>query len=151
MELFFTLALAAGLARHCWTDVRDMLLYDSVNLYLAAVGAARAAYCGELWEAGAGALASGAAMLAVYFASRGGMGEGDVKLALALGFWLGWERGLLCLLLAFVGGACVGLALLAGGRAQRNKALPFGPFLCAAGLACHLEGARLLSWYLALF
>lgn len=150
MEIFFTLALAAGLAAHCWTDLREMLLYDRVNVYLLAVGAARACYLGLWREAGVGALSLGAAMLLLYLASRGGMGEGDVKLAAVLGCWLGWESGLACLLLAFIGGACVAVPLLlAAGRGR--KAIPFGPFLCAAGLACHLEGARLVAWYWSLF
>ena len=49
-----------------------------------------------------------AIMLVLYFASRGGMGEGDVKLAPTLGIWLGLDQGLLCLLLAFVSGGVVG-------------------------------------------
>ncbi len=151
MDLFFTMALAAGLARHCWTDIREMLLYDSVNAYLLIVGAARACYGGLWQEALGGALGLGAAMLALYLASRGGMGEGDVKLAAVLGCWLGWEQGLACLLLAFAGGACVGLMLCLFGGEGRRTAIPFGPFLCASGLACYLEGARLLAWYWSLF
>ncbi|MDO4922001.1 MAG: A24 family peptidase [Phascolarctobacterium sp.] len=151
MELFFTLALAVGLARHCWTDMRELLLYDSVNAYLLALGLLRTCVIGSWREAGCGLLALGAVMLLLYLLSRGGMGEGDVKLAAVLGCWLGWERGLACLLLAFAGGAVVGLVLLACGLAQGKQALPFGPFLCAAGLVCHLQGAQLVAWYWSLF
>lgn len=151
MEWLFTLGLALGLARHCWTDMREMLLYDSVNACLLALGLLRTCVLGLWQEAGGGILALGAVMLLLYLFSRGGMGEGDVKLAAVLGCWLGWERGLACLLLAFAGGALVGLALLACGRAQGKQALPFGPFLCAAGLVCHLQGARLVAWYWSLF
>lgn len=151
MELFFSLALAAGLARHCWTDMRELLLYDSVNAYLLALGLLRACIMASWQEAGYGMLALSAVMLLLYLLSKGGMGEGDVKLATVLGCWLGWERGLACLLLAFAGGGVVGLALLACGRAQGKQALPFGPFLCAAGLMCHLQGVQLVAWYCSLF
>lgn len=69
-------------------------------------------------------------MLVLYFASRGGMGEGDVKLAPALGIWLGLEQGLLCLLLAFVSGGVVVALLLLCRRGKLKQAIPFGPF-CA--------------------
>lgn len=151
MDWLFTFGLALGLARHCWTDMRELLLYDSVNAYLLALGLLRAWVMGLWQEAGCGLLALGAVMLLLYLFSRGGMGEGDVKLAAVLGCWLGWEQGLTCLLLAFVGGAVVGLALLACGRAQGKQALPFGPFLCAADLVCHLYGTRLVAWYWSLF
>lgn len=151
MEMFFTLALTVGLARHCWTDMRELLLYDGVNAYLLALGTARACYLGLWREAGGGALGLGAVMLLLYLASRGGMGEGDVKLAVVLGCWLGLENGLACLLLAFIAGSLVGLLLLACGRAHGKQALPFGPFLCAAGLLCYFQGAQLVDWYWSLF
>ena len=151
MEWLFSLGLGLGLARHCWTDMRELLLYDSVNAYLLALGLLRACVMGLWQEASCGLLALGAVMLLLYLFSGGGMGEGDVKLAAVLGCWLGWEQGLACLLLAFAGGAMVGLALLACGRAQGRQALPFGPFLCAAGLVCHFQGAQIVAWYWSLF
>ena len=100
---------------------------------------------GDVLAALAGAAALLAVMLAIYFASRGGMGEGDVKLAAALGMWLGVEQGLACLLLAFVGGGAVGLVLLACG--ERRRMIPFGPFLCAAAAIAYFWGEELVAWY----
>ena len=97
---------------HTYTDMKSMLLYDKVTLLLAAAGVVRAFFEHQLLEAlyGAGVLL--VIMLFLCFVSRGGMGEGDVKLAPALGIWLGLEQGLLCLLLAFVSGGIVGALLL---------------------------------------
>lgn len=92
-----------------------------------------------------------AIMLVLYFASRGGMGEGDVKLVPALGIWLGLEQGLLCLLLAFVSGGFVGALLLLCRRGKLKQAIPFGPFLCAAAVAAYFCGKEIITWYWRMF
>ena len=145
MSVLFTMVFLLLLAYHAYTDVRSFLLYDRVTLALAAVGIGRAALAGDVLAAFAGAAALLAVMLAIYFASRGGMGEGDVKLAAALGVWLGVEQGLACLLLAFVGGGAVGMLLLACG--ERRRMIPFGPFLCAAAAMAYFWGGELVAWY----
>lgn len=145
MSVLFTLVFLLLLAYHAYTDVRSFLLYDRVTLVLVAVGIGRAVLAGDVLAALAGAAVLLAVMLAIYFASRGGMGEGDVKLAAALGMWLGVEQGLACLLLAFVGGGAVGMLLLACG--ERRRMIPFGPFLCAAAAAMYFWGKEIVAWY----
>ena len=145
MSVLFTMVFLLLLAYHAYTDVRSFLLYDRVTLALVAVGIGRAALAGDVLAALAGAAALLAVMLAIYFASRGGMGEGDVKLAAALGMWLGVEQGLACLLLAFVGGGAVGMLLLACG--ERRRVIPFGPFLCAAAVVAYFWGGEIVAWY----
>ena len=144
---FYGLAFALGLGRHCYTDMRFRLLYDSTNCYLLVFGLVRAWQL-MLWEqAWQGMVVLGALMLLIYYASRGGMGEGDVKLALVLGLWLGVEQGLLCLLLSFTSGALLGGLLLLLRRVQRRTELPFGPFLCGSGLFSYVYGKEILAWY----
>ena len=145
MYWLFTAIFMLALLYHSYTDIKSYLLYDRVTCFLAGAGLARALYYG-VWRdslEGAGVLLI--IMLVIYFASRGGMGEGDVKLAPVLGLWLGLEQGLAALLLAFVSGGVVGLALLACGR--RRQLLPFGPFLCAGALAAYFWGVELVAWY----
>ena len=136
---------------HTYTDMKSMLLYDKVTLLLAAVGLVRAWYEGQLFYAAYGAGIMLAIMLVLYFASRGGMGEGDVKLVPALGIWLGLEQGLLCLLLAFISGGIVGVLLLLCKRGKLKQAIPFGPFLCAAAVAAYFCGKEIITWYWRMF
>ncbi len=77
-----------------------------------------------------------------------GMGFGDFKLLSALGAWLGWTMLPLIVLLSAVVGATVGIALIATGRQSREKPIPFGPFLAAAGWIAMLYGDRLIGLYL---
>lgn len=136
---------------HTYTDMKSMLLYDKVTLLLAAAGVVRAFFEHQLLEALCGSGVLLVIMLLLYFASRGGMGEGDVKLAPALGIWLGLEQGLLCLLLAFVSGGIVGALLLLCRRGKLKQAIPFGPFLCAAAVAAYFCGKEIITWYWRMF
>jgi len=76
-----------------------------------------------------------------------GMGYGDFKLLAALGAWLGWQMLPLIVLLSSVVGAVVGLALMASGRLQRDKPMPFGPFIAAAGWIALIWGERIMEYY----
>lgn len=146
MENIFTILFIALLFVHTYTDLRYMLLYDSITLLLAATGIIRAVYLAQCVPVLQSAGLMLTIMLVIYFVSRGGMGEGDVKLAPALGLWLSLEQGVLCLLLAFVSGAVVGGGLLLGGKSRRC-ALPFGPFLCLGAIAAYFLSKEIIWWY----
>lgn len=79
-----------------------------------------------------------------------GMGYGDFKLLAALGAWLGWKMLLPIILFASVVGALVGVALMLAARAGRSTAIPFGPYLAAAGFLASMYGAWLNSRVLGL-
>ena len=136
---------------HIYTDCKEQLLYDEVSTVLMIVGMIYAYYFGNMWDAVQGAMASVAIMLVIYWASRGGMGFGDVKLVFVLGVWLGLEQSLLCLLLAFILGGVVGVLLLLTGLKTRKDAIPFGPYLCVSGWVSFLCGKELIAWYWSLW
>ena len=136
---------------HIYTDCKEQLLYDEVSTVLMVAGVIYAYYFGNMWAAVQGAMASVAIMLVIYWASRGGMGFGDVKLAFVLGVWLGLEQSLLCLLLAFILGGVVGVLLLLTGLKTRKDAIPFGPYLCVSGWVSFVCGNELIAWYWSLW
>lgn len=72
-----------------------------------------------------------------------GMGYGDFKLLAALGAWLGWMMLPVIILLASATGAVTGLLLILFRGHQRDKPIPFGPFLACAGLVALLFGQDL--------
>jgi leader peptidase (prepilin peptidase)/N-methyltransferase len=76
-----------------------------------------------------------------------GMGMGDVKLAGAMGLYLGLSI-IPSLMTAFVTGSIVGLAIIAReGAAGRKKAVPFGVFLALGGIVGVLAGPELIELY----
>ncbi len=63
-----------------------------------------------------------------------GMGEGDFKLLAALGAWLGWLALPGVVLMASLVGVLAALVLRWRGALASDQALPFGPYLAAAGV-----------------
>ncbi len=80
------------------------------------------------------ALGAGGFLLAAALIRPGAMGLGDVKLAAVLGLYLG-SGVVAALLVAFVSGSVLGLALIARhGWGARSRTIPFAPFLSLGAL-----------------
>jgi leader peptidase (prepilin peptidase)/N-methyltransferase len=78
----------------------------------------------------------------------GGMGMGDVKLALLLGVMLG-RTVPVALMFAMFAALVPSLVLLARhGRAARKMRIPFGPFLALGGVVALFAGDAILDAYL---
>ena len=77
-----------------------------------------------------------------------GMGYGDFKLLAALGAWLGWQMLPLIILLSSVVGALFGLILMGAGKMKRDKPMPFGPFIAAAGWIALIWGEQIIEHYI---
>jgi leader peptidase (prepilin peptidase)/N-methyltransferase len=76
-----------------------------------------------------------------------GMGMGDVKLAGAMGLYLGLSI-VPAMLTAFLTGSLVGLGMMAREGVQaRKKAVPFGVFLALGGIVGVLAGPELIELY----
>jgi leader peptidase (prepilin peptidase)/N-methyltransferase len=100
-----------------------------------------------------GAVAGYLALWLVYWAfklatGKDGMGHGDFKLLAAIGAWLGWQKLPLVILLSSVVGAAVGIALIVFARHSREKPIPFGPYLAAAGVIVLLWGETITRRWL---
>jgi leader peptidase (prepilin peptidase)/N-methyltransferase len=98
-----------------------------------------------LHEAVIGAAAGYLALWSVYWlfklaTGKEGMGYGDFKLLAALGAWLGWTMLPTIILLSAIVGALVGISLIVFAKRGRDKPIPFGPYLAAAGLVALLYG-----------
>jgi leader peptidase (prepilin peptidase)/N-methyltransferase len=98
-----------------------------------------------LHEAVIGAAAGYLALWSVYWlfklaTGKEGMGYGDFKLLAALGAWLGWTMLPTIILLSAIVGALVGISLIVFAKRGRDKPIPFGPYLAAAGLVALFYG-----------
>lgn len=131
--------LMAGLVGLSWIDLRIKRLPRSIIHWTAIVGVPLLCVAAiverepkRIWMMLLGAAIAFVLMGAIYLASRGGLGDGDVRLAPLLGAYLGFLNPGLApvgLFFGFVTGAVVGVALMAAKRAGRRTAVPFGPFL----------------------
>lgn len=80
-----------------------------------------------------------------------GIGFGDVKLAGAIGLFLGFRLTILAVLLSFFSGAIVGLLLIALGKKTMKDPIPFGPFLAFGAIFSMFLGEYIIDWYMNLF
>jgi len=99
-----------------------------------------------------GGLISGGVIAALVFMSKGSwMGDGDIKIALAIGLFLGFPVAVFGIFAAFVTGALIGGALLIIKAKKGKDQLPFTPFLLSGMVIAMLFGQQIVDWYLGRF
>jgi leader peptidase (prepilin peptidase)/N-methyltransferase len=161
--LRFGASLAAlGAMVFCWSaialtaiDLDTLLLPDDITLPLLWAGLLfnLGAVFAPLGSAVIGAVAGYLALWLVYWGfklltGKEGMGYGDFKLFAAVGAWLGWQMLPLVILLSSVVGAVVGIAMMLFGGHARDKPIPFGPYLAAAGVIAFFWGPQITARWL---
>jgi len=136
-------------------DIDKMLLPDQITLPLLwLVLAASAAGIGIApQQAIIGAACGYLSLWSVYWGfklltGKEGMGYGDFKLMAIFGALLGWQLLPLVILLSSVVGAVVGSVMLAVQKKEQSTAIPFGPYIAAAGWIAMLWGSQISDAYL---
>lgn len=145
------LVLASALLVVALTDARHYRIPNQVVAFLAAAGLLLNIWTRELswWQMLVGAAVGGGVLGALALLRRGGMGEGDIKLAAATGLYLGPGRQFLAIFLAAALGAIVGSVLILLGCKKRQDPIPFAPFLAVGTLVAYLWGDYLWFLYLS--
>lgn len=148
--------LGAALVALVWIDLHEYRLPREITytaFALSSIVIVVAALWNDeperIWQAALGAGIALALMGLIYTVSRGGMGDGDVRLAPLLGLHLGYLNPgvvLVGLFWGFLIGAVVGLIAMGVGKAGRKTALPFGPFLAVGTVAAVFAG----QWFVDL-
>jgi leader peptidase (prepilin peptidase)/N-methyltransferase len=151
--------LMSVLLAQTWIDLQTQRLPREITytgMVLGAISLSVAAIVIDeperIWMAALGAVIALATMWLIYTFSRGGMGDGDVRLAPLLGMYLGWlNPGIVLpgLFFGFVAGAVVGVAMMAIDRAGRRTAVPFGPFLALGTVVAIFVGQHFVDLVLA--
>ncbi len=151
--------LMAVLVAQTWIDLHTQRLPREITytgLILGVISLTVAAIVIDeperIWMMALGAVIALAAMWLIYAVSKGGMGDGDVRLAPLLGLYLGWlNPGIVLpgLFFGFVAGAVVGVAMMAIDRAGRRTAVPFGPFLALGTVVAIFVGQHFVDLVLA--
>lgn len=85
--------------------------------------------------------------LIVFFTKGRGMGGGDVKFGFLMGLIIGWPNITLAILLSFIIGSVIGVALVFTGKKGMKSMIPFGPFLVIGTLLMFFWGEKIMRWY----
>jgi leader peptidase (prepilin peptidase)/N-methyltransferase len=148
-DLLLELPFVACLVALAGIDLDHKLLPNKIVYPMAVYGLVATAIVdtGDLVEhliAGAGGFLF---LFIAVLAHPRGMGMGDVKLAGAMGLYLGLSL-VPAMLTAFLTGSLVGLGMMAREGVQaRKKAVPFGVFLALGGIVGVLAGPELIELY----
>lgn len=137
-------------------DIDHHLLPDNMTLPLMWLGllANTQGYFTDLNSAVLGAVAGYLSLWSVFWlfklvTGKEGMGFGDFKLLAALGAWMGWQALPVIIILSSMVGAAIGIAgILILGK-DKNKPIPFGPYLAIAGWIAFFWGDAITNSYLA--
>ena len=148
------LFLTAFLIALAGIDIDHQLLPDNMTIPLMWAGIVLSFWSIhiDLSSSIAGAIAGYLILWSIYhlfrlLTGKEGMGYGDFKLLAALGAWMGWQMLPLIVLLSSVVGAVVGLILMGTGHLKKDRPMPFGPFIAAAGWIALVWGDRILDLY----
>jgi leader peptidase (prepilin peptidase)/N-methyltransferase len=135
-----------------FTDLENQVVPDAVTLPGIIIGLLYGFFSRNIFSSLAGMVLG---YLLLYFIGRAGkfifkkdaLGEGDPCVAALLGAFLGWEKLLLALFLAYLLAAFISAALLIAGKVKIGQAVPFAPALAAGGAIALFCGGRMLIWY----
>ncbi|WP_027719305.1 prepilin peptidase [Desulfovirgula thermocuniculi] len=144
--VFFTVLVAAA-----FIDLEHRIIPDRLNFFALGAGVILVALqgTGALKDGLLGAILAGGLLFFVALLSRGGMGGGDVKLALVMGLYLGWQKVIVALFFSFLLGAAAGLLWVYATRQNLKAVVPFGPFLAAGSFLAVMAGEEVISWYVS--
>lgn len=148
--LFFDLIFLALLVSLSFIDLDTLRLPDVLVLPLLLVGLVRALFVpGQpgLSLSILGAVAAGGAFWLIAKIYPQGMGFGDVKLAAALGAYLGFPQVFLAVFLASVGGSLWGGLMLIFKKRGLKQQIPFGPYLALGAILTLYWGSWLIQRY----
>lgn len=122
--------------------IPDQLTYPGLVL-----GVIPAYFTGEIISGLSGALIFGGILYTAGVLSRGGMGMGDVKLALVIGIFCGMGNAFLAYLITSISAGIYAVILLATHRADKKTAVKYAPFLSLGGYSAYVFGDEILKIY----
>jgi leader peptidase (prepilin peptidase)/N-methyltransferase len=132
------------------TDIERLVIPNRIVLPAAAVMLVGQTAINRSPEWVIAGLAASGLLFLLAVAYPDGMGMGDVKLALLLGFGLG-RTVPVAIMIGVVAALVPSIVLLARhGRAARKMKIPFGAFLALGGIVALFAGQQLLDAYLGL-
>jgi leader peptidase (prepilin peptidase) / N-methyltransferase len=156
-ELAIGLVFAALVVAVTLADLRTMLIPDKILLAAMVllvplrIWQHPLGWGSYLW----GMFIGGGIILALilwsyWWLKKEGMGMGDMKLMLVVGWVVGIQNTLLTLFLASFVGGLIGVLLIVTKLRKREEYIPFGPFLALGAWVSYLWGDQMIEWYLNL-
>ncbi|NLV71623.1 MAG: prepilin peptidase [Actinobacteria bacterium] len=145
-------AFIAAMVAIAFIDYDHMIIPNKIVLPGALLGliASVALEPQRWWVYVAGSLGAAAFMLVLAMLWPGGMGPGDIKMALFMGAVLG-AHVMVALFAAFLFGSIAGIYMMVVQKRSRKAKIPFGPYLALGAVLAVLLGETILRNYQSLY
>jgi leader peptidase (prepilin peptidase)/N-methyltransferase len=143
-------ASIAAMIAVAFIDYDHMIIPNRIVLPGALVGLGASVALDPLawWVYLVSSVGAAAFIFALVMIWPGGMGPGDIKMALFMGAVLG--KGVIVgLLVAFLSGTIVGVYLMVVMKRSRKTKIPFGPFLALGAVLAMFFGQAIIDSYLS--
>lgn len=150
LSALFTAFVLYFLLLACAFDLEWQQVPDALTILAGVAAIAQVVWLGTYASALGGALIGLVWFGGQWLVSRGrAIGTGDIFLGVVLGFWLGWQDAIAMILLSYMVGAVILVAMLISGRLTFKKTrIAFVPFM---GLGTVLAVLGVGEWYVSLF
>jgi leader peptidase (prepilin peptidase)/N-methyltransferase len=145
-------AFIAAMVAVAFIDYDHMIIPNKIVLPGAVLGliASVALHPQRWWVYVAGSLGAAAFMFILAMLWPGGMGPGDIKMALFMGAVLG-AHVLVALFAAFMLGSIAGVYMMTVQKRSRKAKIPFGPYLAIGAVLAIFLGETVLRSYQNLY
>ncbi|MFA6992221.1 MAG: A24 family peptidase, partial [Candidatus Gracilibacteria bacterium] len=150
-QFFFYIIISSFLIAIFFYDLMYQEIPDHFSLPAIAVAIAGGLIFGipEWTNMVVGGVVLGLFFFLQFWVSKGKwIGGGDIRMGVLMGVLLGWELGLLALIIGYAIGAIYAIVLLITKQANRKSAIALGPFLIIGIFATLFYGEQILNWYL---
>lgn len=159
-QFFLFAFLSTSLIPVLAVDYKHYIIPDKLNLFIAVLGIIYIVYLFISTQTSlainhilGGVIGGGIflllALISLLIYRQEGMGFGDIKLMLGLGFIFGIKDILVLTLLAFVLSAVICVGLIIAKRKSLKEYIPFGPFICASAITLmFIPSGFFVDWYL---
>lgn len=150
-ELLVAWVFLAAMIAVALIDYDHMIIPNKIVLPGAVMGLAAsiAIHPGSWWIYLVSSAGAAAFMFALVMIWPGGMGPGDIKMALFMGAVLG-PGVIVALFAAFLIGAVAGVYMLVVQKRSRKTKVPFGPYLALGSALALFVGSAILHGYLSI-
>jgi prepilin signal peptidase PulO-like enzyme (type II secretory pathway) len=130
------------------TDLQSGYIFNVVTYPGIILGLGFSFFQGAIGPALIGMLLLGLVYFLVLLGSHGGMGGGDVKMALMIGAFCKMEGAFITFILAALLAAGYVALLMLRGQARRGAPIKFGPFLAVGSYLAYVYGPELMDFYI---
>jgi len=145
-------AFIAAMVAVAFIDYDHMIIPNKIVLPGAVLGlvASVAIDPQQWWVYLAGSVGAAAFMFILVMVWPGGMGSGDIKMALFMGAVLG-AHVIVALFAAFLFGSIAGIYIIVVRKGSRKARIPFGPYLALGAVLAVFLGEMILRSYTSLY